>query len=123
MRISPAFDGSGFVFLFLGFGLVVATSAFLITIMAEAVIFRLLKWNSFGRSFLASCLVNIASAAAGYILAIWLGWEGVRELIDQFLLFFAGAFTFTIFIESVLLVLLDRAKWRRGLLASIVAKS
>lgn len=76
------------------------------TILTEAVIMLLMKYNSFGKSFLHSLLVNIASVAAGFLL-----YELVPEMFEPgYLPKFLGLFLLTVAIELPVLYLLNKSK-------------
>lgn len=75
-----------------------------ITILAEAVVMLLLKYNNFGKSLLHSLILNLASVAVGYVLletvpALFGNYE-----IPQLLLLLL----ITVAVELPLLYLLNR---------------
>jgi hypothetical protein len=59
------------------FGLIVGGGLLLLLTLVEAVVLRLLRWGSFGRSVLDSLLMNMASALVGFVLSIFAGnlWQ------------------------------------------------
>lgn len=77
-----------------------------LTILAEAIVMLLMKYNSFGKSLLHSLVLNIASAAIGYLLVETLpalfGNYDIPHLLLLMLI--------TIVVECPLLYLLNRKK-------------
>ncbi len=77
-----------------------------ITILAEAVVMLLMKYNSFGKSLLHSLILNLASVAVGYILV-----ETVPALFGNYdIPHLLLLMLITIAVELPLLYLLNRKK-------------
>jgi hypothetical protein len=59
------------------FGLIVGGGLLLLIALVEAVVLRLLSWGGFGRSFVDSLLMNMASTLVGIVLSIFAGnlWQ------------------------------------------------
>lgn len=76
------------------------------TILIEAVIMLLIRYNGFGKSILHSFLVNVASVTAGFLL-----FELAPGLFEPgHLLKFLGLLFITIIIEAPVLYLLNKIK-------------
>jgi hypothetical protein len=76
------------------------------TILTEAVIMLLMKYNTFGKSFLHSLLVNIASVAAGFLL-----YELAPGMFEPgHLSKFLGLFFITLATELPVLYMLNKSK-------------
>ena len=77
-----------------------------ITILAEAVVMLLMKYNNFGKSLLHSLILNLASVAVGYILV-----ETVPALFGNYdIPHLLLLMLITIAVELPLLYLLNRKK-------------
>ena len=102
--------------LFAGFGIV----AYLALSLLESIVLRLLKWGTFGRSLLASLLMNLPSTLVGF----WLIWvvEFSRLNRLQFLLI-PATWALSVVIEGAMLVLMNRDGGRENWTASLVANT
>jgi hypothetical protein len=115
MLITPLFDviSPGLMLLSLGMGVVALLLLTLLIALVEAVVFTLLKWNSFPRSLLAGVIVNLTSSLAGGVLLIFL-----QEIP---LIWILIAFVLSVIIESVILIKIQPATGRRAWLISLIA--
>ena len=102
--------------LFAGFGVV----AYLVLFLLESIVLRLLKWGTFGRSLLASLLMNLPSTLVGF----WLIWvvEFSRLNRLQFLLI-PATWALSVVIEGGVLVLMKRDGGRQNWMAALAANT
>ena len=77
-----------------------------VTILAEAIVMRLMKYNIFGKALLHSLILNLASVAVGYLLV-----ETVPALFSKYdIPHLTLLMLITIAVELPLLYLLNRNK-------------
>ena len=92
--------------------------AFSAIVLIEAILLRLVQWGSFGRSLLDSFLINLASSAAGIVLAIGgfpLAFLFTENMIPTLLLGLA----LSILIEGGMLWLLREETLRKTALTAV----
>jgi hypothetical protein len=114
MFASPVFDIAGPGTLLLAGGLFFAVFS-IGTLVIESLALWLLKWGSFGRSLLASFLMNLASTIVGFILLAFSFYVG------NFYTLFLVEFLLSVLIEGGVLMLLKRDAARQNWSASFVA--
>ncbi len=112
--LSPHLDVAGPGLLaVLGAGIGLAVVLFVVVVLVEAAVLRLVRWGSFRRSLLASLLMNIASVIVGLF---FISLSFIHPVVWLLL-----AFGLSILIEGGVLVLMDRARAGRGVLAALIA--
>jgi hypothetical protein len=113
--LTTADTGAGWLFFYLGVGLIAAAVLLFIIIFIEALVLRGLKWGSFRLSFIDSLVINLTSATFGVIflfISIPLLNRGVGIALLVFL-------PLTVLIEGGMLTLLKRHPWRKTWVATI----
>ena len=103
--------------LFAGFGIV----AYLALSLLESIVLRLLKWGTFGRSLLASLLMNLPSTLVGFWLMGWL--DGVSRLNRLGIWLIPAAWALSVAIEGGVLVLMKRDGGRQNWMAALAANT
>ena len=116
MFTSIPFDvaGPGVLIAIAAFSIVALIVLTLIITIAEAIVMLLLKWDKFGRSLLASLLMNVTSTIFGGVL-IALGVLGGSYA------WLVAAFVLSVLIEGGVLMLMNRGAVRQNLLTSLIA--
>ena len=95
-----------------GFGALVALTLFIS--FAESIVMVLLKWDKYGRSLLASLLMNVTSTIFGGILV------AIGALYSSFI-WLAVAFVLSVLIEGGILLLMKRGAARQNWIASLLS--
>lgn len=95
-----------------GFGALVALTLFIS--FAESIVIFLLKWDKYGRSLLASLLMNVTSTIFGGILV------AIGALYSSFI-WLAVAFVLSVLIEGGILLLMKRGAARQNWIASLLS--
>ncbi len=95
-----------------GFGALVALTLFIS--FAESIVMFLLKWDKYGRSLLASLLMNVTSTIFGGILV------AIGALYSSFI-WLAVAFVLSVLIEGGILLLMKRGAARQNWIASLLS--
>ena len=95
-----------------GFGALVALTLFIS--FAESIVMFLLKWDKYGRSLLASLLMNVTSTIFGGILV------AIGALYSSFI-WLAAAFVLSVLIEGGILLLMKRGAARQNWIASLLS--
>ena len=116
MFASPIFDVAGPGVLLLAGGIFFAVFS-IGTLVIESLALWLLKWGSFGRSLLASFLMNLVSTLAGFILLAF------SFLIGNFYILFVVGYLLSILIEGGVLMLMKKDAARQNWIASLVANT
>ena len=116
MFTSIPFDvaGPGVLIAIAAFSIVALIVLTIIITIAEAIVMLLLKWDKFGRSLLASLLMNVTSTIFGGVL-IALGVLGGSYA------WLVAAFVLSVLIEGGVLMLMKRGEVRQNLLTSLIA--
>ena len=116
MFTSIPFDvaGPGVLIAIAAFSIVALIVLTIIITIAEAIVMLLLKWDKFGRSLLASLLMNVTSTIFGGVL-IALGVLGGSYA------WLVAAFVLSVLIEGGVLMLMNRGAVRQNLLTSLIA--
>ena len=105
--------------LFAGFGIV----AYLALSLLESIVLRLLKWGTFGRSLLASLLMNLPTTLVGFWL-IWLaGREWDTPVYQLGIWLIPAAWALSVAIEGGVLVLMKRDGGRQNWMAALAANT
>jgi len=94
------------------FGALVVLTLFIS--LAESIVMFLLKWDKYGRSLLASLLMNVTSTIFGGILI------AIGALYSSFL-WLAAAFALSVLIEGGILMLMKRGAARQNWIASLLS--
>jgi hypothetical protein len=116
MFASPVFDGIGpGIYLLVG-GVFFAVFS-IGTLVIESLALWLLKWASFGRSLLASFLMNLASTIVGFILLAF------SFYVANFYTLFLVEFLLSVLIEGGVLMLMKKGAARQNWIASLVANA
>lgn len=105
---APYVDASGFAFILLGIGLLLAAGYFLLVIVLfEAILLRALKWARFTSCLLNSFIVNLVSLFAGYLISrVLVAVTGIEiaEFISEYLwIYLVITWAVSILIEGGLL--------------------
>ena len=95
-----------------GFGALIALTLFIS--FAESIVMFLLKWDKYGRSLLASLLMNVTSTIFGGILV------AIGALYSSFI-WLAVAFVLSVLIEGGILLLVKRGAARQNWIASLLS--
>lgn len=116
MALTHFFDVPfGVIYVVYGMYLAIFLVYFCVIVLIEGTILWKLKWAKFGKSLLASLLINVASAVVGAILYIGLNRSigTLEDLLSQNLLgFLIVSWLITMPIEGGVLVLLNRSDLR-----------
>jgi hypothetical protein len=97
-----------------GVGLGLAVAGFAAIVLVEAGVLAALRWNRFGRSLVASLLMNVVTTLVGLFVAGLIFTFGSAAWLLL-------SFVASVLIEGAVLVLLDRPKTRLGLLGALLA--
>jgi len=111
--------GPGLLAVIYGAGLAVLCLVTLVVILVEAGVLALLKWRPFGRSLLASLVMNLVSTLVGFL-------PGVIYSLNQqpgmgfMLLWLFAAWALSVVIEGLILSAFNREAGRQNWLAALL---
>lgn len=117
MFAMPVFDvaGPGLILFALGASLGILLIVMLVIVVLEAVMLALLKWGGFGRSLLASLVMNLATTLVGFGVMVF--------MTEAFLLSMLVGFILSVLIEAGVLMLFKRGAARANWIAALVANA
>ena len=102
-------DGTSVFLFFTPLVIILVTS-----ILIEAIVMQLLKFNRFGKSIADSVIVNIISLLLGFVLVGVLAGLKVGQIEIPLYLTFMGLYLVTLLIEGIVLKLINKLRpWRK----------